>query len=127
MEKQSRVVYQIPCRSGQVYIRETIRQLEARLKEHWNACERGTLENSTVAEHVWERHHPINWEETIVLIHARQHKEVVLKKALYVYIQKIPVEDRLHCDAGLELPNCWMTTLRRLTVCVEAGQPQIDL
>ena len=35
--KQSNVVYCIPCSCGQVYIRETIRRLETRLKEHWDA------------------------------------------------------------------------------------------
>ena len=31
--------------SGQVYIGETKRRLEVRLKEHWDACERGMMEN----------------------------------------------------------------------------------
>ena len=33
---QSNVVYCIPCSCGQVYIRETKRRLETRLKEHWD-------------------------------------------------------------------------------------------
>ena len=39
--KQSNVVYRIPCSCGQVYIRETKRRLETRLKEHRDACEKG--------------------------------------------------------------------------------------
>ena len=35
--KQSRVVYQTPCSCGQVYIGETIRRLETRMKEHEDA------------------------------------------------------------------------------------------
>ena len=35
--KQSNVVYHIPCSCGLVYIRETRRRLETRLKEHWDA------------------------------------------------------------------------------------------
>ena len=34
---QSIVVYRIVCSCGQVYIRETRRRLEMRLKEHWDA------------------------------------------------------------------------------------------
>ena len=49
--KQSNVVYHIPCSCGQVYIGETKRRLETRLKEHQNACERGMMEKSAVAEH----------------------------------------------------------------------------
>ena len=58
--KQSNVVYRIPCSCGQVYIRETKRRLETRLKEHRDACERGMMEKSAVVEHMWENHHPID-------------------------------------------------------------------
>jgi len=42
-----------------------------RLKVHRDACERGMVEKLAVTEHVWESHHPINWEETSVLERAR--------------------------------------------------------
>ena len=44
--KQSNVVYRIPCSCAQVYIRETKRRLETRLKEHRDACERGMMGRS---------------------------------------------------------------------------------
>ena len=44
--KQSNVVYRIPCSCGQVYIGETKRRLETRLKEHRHSCERGMIEKS---------------------------------------------------------------------------------
>ena len=40
MEKQAKVVYCIPCSCGKAYIRETVRRLEARVKEHRNACQK---------------------------------------------------------------------------------------
>ena len=95
LEKRSRVVYQIPCSCGQVYIGETIRRLETRMREHQDACERGTLEKSAVAEHAWERHH-----------------ELRLKEAFH--IRRIPAGNCLNHDLGLELPYCWGATLRRL-------------
>ena len=54
--KQSNVVYHIPCSCGQVYIGETRCRMETRLKEHRDACERGLMEKSVVAEHAWENH-----------------------------------------------------------------------
>ena len=51
MEKQSKVVYRIPCSCGRVYIGETKRKLETRLKEHQDACQKGALEKSAVTEH----------------------------------------------------------------------------
>ena len=65
--KHSNVVYNIPCSYGQVYIEETKQRLEMRLKEHRDACERGMMEKSGVAEHAWKNHHLIYWEETTVL------------------------------------------------------------
>ena len=102
--KQSNVVYRIPCSCGQVYIGETKRRLETRLKEHRDACERGMMEKSAVAEHAWEHHHPIHWEETTVLDHGRG-QELLVKEALH--IQMTPVKERFNRDGGLEVPGCW--------------------
>ena len=108
--KQSNVVYRIPFSCGQVYIGETKRRLETRLKEHRNACERGMMENSAVAEHAWEHHHPIHWEETTGLDHGRG-QELLVKEALH--IQMTPVEERFNRYGGLEVPGCWSAVMRR--------------
>ena len=50
-EKQSKVVYPIPCRCGKSYIGETTRKLDTRMKKQQDACCKGMLEKSTVAEH----------------------------------------------------------------------------
>ena len=102
--KQSNVVYRIPCSCGQVYIGESKRRLETRLKEHRDAYERGMMEKSAVAEHAWENHHPIDWEETTVLDHGRG-QELLLKEALH--IQMTPSDERFNRDGGLEVPGCW--------------------
>ena len=70
-EKQSKVVYLIPCSFGKTYIRETIWRLETRTREHQDTCKKGMMEKSAPAEHVWENHHPIRWEETSVVDQAR--------------------------------------------------------
>lgn len=57
MEKQSKEVYRIPYSCGKAYIGETKRRLEARLKEHQDACQRRMMEKSAVAEHIWKDHH----------------------------------------------------------------------
>ena len=108
--KQSNVVYRIPCSCGQVYIGETKRRLETRLKEHRDARERGMMEKSAVAEHAWENHHPIDWEETTVLDRGRG-QELLLKEALH--IQMTPSEERFNRDGGLEVPGCWIAVMRR--------------
>ena len=42
------------------------------------------IEKSARAEHAWENHHPINWEETSVLDRARGQGELLLKEALHI-------------------------------------------
>ena len=41
-EKLAGVVYQIPCQCGKVYVGEMQRHLETRVKEHRDACNKGT-------------------------------------------------------------------------------------
>ena len=88
----------------------TKRRLETRLKEHRDACERGMMEKSAVAEHAWENHHPIDWEETTILDRGRG-QELLLKEALH--IQMTPSEERFNRDGGLEVPGCWIAVMRR--------------
>ena len=78
--KDPQVVYWIPCSCGKAYIGKTRRRLETRLKEHQDACQKETVEKSAVAEHAWENHHPIKWDETTVVNHARRPKDLLLKE-----------------------------------------------
>ncbi len=57
------LVYSIPCSCGKVYIGETTRKLEQRVKEHQDACKRGDEMVSAITEHAWQQHHTIKWEE----------------------------------------------------------------
>ena len=68
------------------------------------------MKKSAVAEHAWENHHPIDWEETTVLDRGRG-QELLLKEALH--IQMTPSEERFNRDGGLEVPGCWIAVMRR--------------
>ena len=74
------------------------------MKEHRDACQKGALEKSALAEHAWENHHPIKWEEATVIDQARTHKELLLKEAILIRLQ----HPHLNRDGGLELPGCWV-------------------
>ena len=84
MEKLSKVVYRVPCSCGKAYIGEAVWRLETRMKEHQDACQKGALEKSALAEHAWESHHPIKWEEATVVDQARSPKELLLKEAIHI-------------------------------------------
>ena len=50
VSKLSNVVYKIPCERGKVYIGETKRRLESRIKKHEDVCEKGQTEKSAIDE-----------------------------------------------------------------------------
>ena len=110
-KEKVKVVYQIPCSCGKSYIGETRRSLETRMSEHKEACLKGTLEKSAVAEHAWKDHHTIKWEETTVVDMARHPRKLLLKET--IHIQITPAEECLNSDTGLELPGCWAAALTR--------------
>ena len=74
------------------------------------------MEKSAVAEHARENHHPIHWEETIVLDHGRG-QELLVKEELLVrealHIQMTFSEERFNQDGGLEVLSCWTAAMRR--------------
>ena len=109
---RSSVVYKIPCTCGKVYIGETTRRLETRVREHQNACRRGEFDKSAIAEHAWTDHHPILWDDISVLDRASRWRELLIKEALHIGLT--PVETLVNRDAGLELPGCWLPTLKKI-------------
>ncbi len=84
-------MYSIPCSSCKVYIDEATKRHEQRVKEHQDACKRGYERVSAIAEHAWQQHHPIKWEEVRVVDRASKNREL---------------------NIGLELPGCWLSMLR---------------
>ena len=101
--------YQIPCQCGKVYVGETQRRLETRIKEHRDACNKGDTWKSAIAEHQWDQQHQVDWDATRVLDRAARPVQLKVKEALH--IKKMPANNRLNRDGGYELPGCWMKKL----------------
>ena len=112
IDKQSNVVYEVPCTCGKVYIGETKRRLGTRIKEHKDACVKCLTDKSAIAEHAWTNDHPINWAGTKVLQRASRTMELVLKESLS--IRTTPEDTRFNRDSGYELPDCWVATYKKL-------------
>ncbi len=83
---------------------ETTRRLEQRIKEHQDACKRGDEKVSAIAEHAWQQHHPIKWEEVRVVDRASKNRGAL-------HIQMTP-DNKFNRDISLELPGCWLSMLR---------------
>ena len=62
------VVYEIPCRDcNAVYIGQTERNVNTRLKEHKRAVKNMDAEKSALCAHMLDADHHINWNETKIL------------------------------------------------------------
>ena len=76
------VVYKIPCRScTKVYIGQTGRTLEHRLKEHRRALVSGDVSLSAVAQHAVDEGHDIDWSSaTVIDGHPNFHQRCALEE-----------------------------------------------
>ena len=70
MEKQANIIYKVSYTCGKMYIGETTRQLETRLKGHKDACIKGFTDKSAIAEHARTEDHPIRWGDTRIVQHT---------------------------------------------------------
>ena len=87
-----------------------------RISEHQDACRKGEEKKSAVAEHAWKEHQPIRWQE---IDRASGFGELRVKEALHIH--QTPEDQRFNRDVGLELPGCWVSTLKAL--CVKPHPP----
>ena len=108
---QSKVIYKVPCSCGKAYIGETTRRLETRLKEHKDACRKQLTDKSAIAEHAWNSHCPIKWEEVSVGP-CQKLSDLMIKEA--IHIQTTPMDRLINRDKGAEIPGCWVATINAL-------------
>ena len=79
-------VYSIPRSCSKIYKGETGRPLKVRLEEHWKAVERGEMEKSGIADHIWKEkgnHLPL-WDKVEIIDRAENWK---MKKNIWIWAQ----------------------------------------
>ena len=107
--KQDGVVYKIPCECGKVYIGETGRAMQDRIKEHDRDIRLAHTQTSAVSEHANETEHLPLWNQ-VKFIDRDPHR--------YTRRVKEDIQIRLHSnninrDSGIEIPEAWITTIRK--------------
>ncbi len=108
--KMKGVVYEIPCMDcSKVYIGETRRTLDKRLKEHQYAVKRHDEKNG-IAVHAWNSNHKVNWLEAKVKERVENYTRRRITEA--VVIQSLPSTSNL--DNGLELNPTWQPIIASL-------------
>ena len=81
LQQRASVVYRVPCGTcPKVYVGQTCRTLDHRLKEHRRALTSGNLAQSAIAEHAAQESHVIDWKEAkVVDTHPRYHQRCALE------------------------------------------------
>ena len=72
---------------SKVYVGQTTRTLEHRLKKHRRALASGNTAQSAVAEHAVEQMHVINWNEAEVVARHRYYRQRCTLKAWHIHTE----------------------------------------
>lgn len=101
-------IYKIPCECGKVYIGETKRPLEIRIKEHKRNVQLHDVGKSKVAEHVWTQNHKILFDNTEVLDHEQNSLKRKIKETIYIKYN----DTICFSNQSVECSNMWKSFLQ---------------
>ena len=107
--KQDGVVYRIPCECGKVYIGETGRPMQARIKEHDREIRLARTETAAVSEHAHNTGHKPLWNEVKFTDRDPYYYTRRVKEAIYIRLHP----NKINRDSGIEIPEAWMPTIKK--------------
>ncbi|KAL9965271.1 hypothetical protein ACROYT_G029046 [Oculina patagonica] len=106
--KQDGVVYRIPCEYGKVYIGETGRPMQDRIKEHDRDIRLARNQTSAVAEHTNNTGHYPLWNEVKFIDRDSHWYTRRVKEAIHIRLHP----NNINRDSGIEIPVAWMPTIK---------------
>ena len=104
--KQDGVVYKIPCECGKVYIGETGRAMQDRIKEHDRDIRLARTQTSAVSEHANETGHLPIWKEVKFIDRDPHWYTRRVKEAIHIRLHP----NNINRDSGIEIPEAWIPT-----------------
>ena len=107
--KQEGVVYRIPCECGKVYIGETGRAMQDRIKEHDRDIRVVHTQTSAVSEHANETGHLPLWNQVKFIDRDPHRYTRRVKEAIQIRLHS----NNINRDNGIEIPEAWMPTIRK--------------
>ena len=109
LAKQDGVVYRIPCEFGMVYIGETIRPMQYRIKEHDRDTRLALTETSVVSELAHNTGHKPLWNEVKLIDRDPYYYTRRVREAIHIRLHP----DNINRDSGIEIPETWMSTIKK--------------
>lgn len=103
--KQEGVAYKIPCECGKVYIGETGRAMQDRIKEHNRDIRLAHTQTSAVSEHANETGHL----QVKFIDHDPHRYTRRVKEAIQIRLHS----NNINRDSRMEIPEAWIPTIRK--------------
>ncbi|XP_063971218.1 uncharacterized protein LOC135157942 [Lytechinus pictus] len=100
-------VYKIPCDCGKVYIGETGRDFDTRLKEHKTHHRRSDWDRSAIAKHAQQENHSIDWDKSHLITNIRHWNTRRVREAIEIHQHNTVPQ-----DPGLHINTIWRPILR---------------
>ncbi|KAL9983560.1 hypothetical protein ACROYT_G005752 [Oculina patagonica] len=107
--KQDGVVYRIPCECGKVYIGETGRPIQDRIKEHDRDIRLARIQTSAVSEHTHNTGHYPLWNEVTFIDREPHWYTRRVKEAIQIRLHP----NNINRDSGIEIPEAWMPKIKK--------------
>ena len=107
--KQDGVVYKIPCECGKVYIGETGRAMQDRIKEHDRDIRLARTQTFAVPEHANETGHLPIWKEVKFIDRDPHWYTRRVKEAIHIRLHP----NSINRDSGIEIPQAGIPTIRK--------------
>jgi hypothetical protein len=115
-------VYRIPCECGRVYIGQTGRSVDIRLKEHQRHIRLKHPDKSAVAEHSIDQGHHIQFHNSSILVTKIRYLDRIVKEAIEIELRPY----NINREGGFCLSKSWKPLIGSLKLSGHDPSPLAD-